>query len=80
MKANKLYQAAEKAITQSLKLKPDENFLLVTDQQKLEIAEALAFYAKKAGAETTTYLMTETLRPITGPTRLLSFCPKKLRL
>jgi len=29
----------------------------------------LAYFAKKAGAETTTYLMTETLRPITGPTR-----------
>ena len=58
MKANKLYQAAEKAIFQSIKLRVGESFLLVTDRQKLEIAEALAFYAKKAGAETTTYLMT----------------------
>jgi len=54
MKATKLYQAAEKAIFQSLKLKPGESFLLVTDKQKMEIAEALAFYARKAGAETTT--------------------------
>ena len=77
MKANKLYQAAEKAITQSLKLKPGESFLLVTDQQNLEIAEALAFYAKKAGAETTTYLMTETLRPITGPTKLFKLLTEK---
>lgn len=77
MKATKLYQAAEKAIFQSLKLKPGESFLLVTDKQKMEIAEALAFYAKKAGAETTTYLMTETLRPITGPTKLFNLLTEK---
>lgn len=67
---DKLNQAAEKAIKQSLALKPDEPFLLVTDTTKLEIADALAFWAKEAGAETTTYLMTETLRPITKPTSL----------
>jgi leucyl aminopeptidase (aminopeptidase T) len=67
---NKLYAAAEKAIRQSLRLKPGESFLLVTDKPKLEIAEALAYYAKETGAETTTYLMTETLRPIQEPTRL----------
>lgn len=77
MKATKLYQAAEKAIFQSLKLKPGESFLLVTDKQKMEIAEALAFYAKKAGAETTTYLMTETLRPITEPTKLFKLLTEK---
>jgi leucyl aminopeptidase (aminopeptidase T) len=70
MKNNKLAIAAEKAVTQSLRLKPGESFLLVTDRAKLEIAEALAHYAKAAGAETTTYLMTETLRPIQEPTRL----------
>jgi len=77
MKANKLYQAAEKAIFQSLKLRAGESFLLVTDKQKMEIAEALAFYARKAGAETTTYLMTETLRPITGPTKLFKLLTEK---
>lgn len=77
MKATKLYQAAEKAIFQSLKLRPGESFLLVTDKQKMEIAEALAFYAKKAGAETTTYLMTETLRPITEPTKLFKLLTEK---
>lgn len=66
----KLYEAAEKAICQSLKVKKGENFLLVTDKQKMDIAEALAYWAKKRGAETTTYLMTETLRPITGPTEM----------
>jgi len=69
MKVNKLYSAADRAINQALRLKPGEKFLLVTDKQKMEIAEALAYYAKQAGAETTTYLMTETLRPITEPTR-----------
>jgi leucyl aminopeptidase (aminopeptidase T) len=69
MKMNKLYSAADRAINQALRLKPGEKFLLVTDRQKMEIAEALAYYAKQAGAETTTYLMTETLRPITEPTR-----------
>ena len=70
MKPNELYAAAKKAVCQSLRLRPKEKFLLVTDKQKMEIAEALAHWAKKAGAETTTYLMTETLRPITAPTDL----------
>jgi len=65
-----LLQAAEKAIKYSLSVKPGENFLLITDKQKMEIAEALAYWAKQAGAETTTYLMTETLRPISEPTTL----------
>jgi leucyl aminopeptidase (aminopeptidase T) len=69
MKANRLYSAADRAINQALRLRPGEKFLLVTDTQKMEIAEALAYYAKQAGAEVTTYLMTETLRPITEPTR-----------
>jgi leucyl aminopeptidase (aminopeptidase T) len=69
MKQTKLDAAAERAITQALRLRKGEKYLLVTDTQKLEIAEALAYYAKESGAETTTYLMTETLRPITGPTR-----------
>jgi leucyl aminopeptidase (aminopeptidase T) len=65
---DKLLKAAEKAVKQSLALKKDEQFLLITDKQKLEIAEALAYWASQAGAETTTYMMTETLRPITTPT------------
>ena len=69
MKPNKLYAAADRAVNQALRIKPGEKYLLVTDRQKMEIAEALAYYAKKAGAETTTYLMTETLRPIEAPTR-----------
>ena len=69
MKANKLYAAADRAVNQALRLKPGEKYLLVTDTPKLEIAEALAFHAKQAGAEVTTYFMTETLRPITEPTR-----------
>ena len=67
---NKLYAAAEKAVTQSLRIKAGEQFLLVTDKAKMDIAEAFAFWAKKCGAETTTYLMTETLRPISEPTKL----------
>ncbi|HDT14352.1 MAG TPA: hypothetical protein ENO03_08365 [Candidatus Aminicenantes bacterium] len=69
MKANKLDKAAGRAVNQALRLKRGEKFLLVTDKPKMDIAEALAHHAKKAGAEVTTYLMTETLRPITGPTR-----------
>ena len=69
MKPNKLHDAADRAVNQALRIKPGEKFLLVTDKQKMEIAEALALCAKAAGAETTTYLMTETLRPITEPTR-----------
>jgi leucyl aminopeptidase (aminopeptidase T) len=67
--SNKLDAAADRAVKQALRLKPGEKFLLVTDKAKMEIAEALAYRAQEAGAEVTTYLMTETLRPITGPTR-----------
>ena len=67
---SKLYAAAEKAVRQSLKIRAGEQFLLVTDKPKMEIAEAFAYWAKQAGAETTTYLMTETLRPIQEPTKL----------
>jgi aminopeptidase len=67
--ANKLAAAAGRAVNGALRLKPGEKLLLVTDTAKLEIAEALALAARTAGAEVTTYLMTETLRPITGPTR-----------
>ena len=70
MKMTKLLKAAEKAVKQSLRLRKGEKFLLITDKEKMEIAEAFAYWAKKIGAETTTYLMTDTLRPITQPTRL----------
>ncbi len=70
MRNTRLYLAAEKAIKYALKLRKGENFLLVTDKQKMGIAEALAYWAKEIGAEVTTYLMTETLRPITKPTKL----------
>jgi aminopeptidase len=77
MKQTRLFQAAEKVVKQSFKLHRGENFLLVTDIQKLGIAEALAYWAKEAGAETTTYLMTETLRPIRKPTRLFKEMAKR---
>ncbi|MCK4349327.1 MAG: aminopeptidase [Candidatus Krumholzibacteria bacterium] len=67
---DKLYSAAKKAINNSLKLKKGEKLLLVTDRQKMKITEALAFWAKKTGGEVTTYLMTETLRPIDAPTSI----------
>jgi leucyl aminopeptidase (aminopeptidase T) len=69
MTATELSAAAGRAVHEALRLKPGERLLLVTDSAKLEIAEALALAARKAGAEVTTYLMTETLRPISGPTR-----------
>jgi len=74
---NKLYQAADKAVNQSLKIRKNDKFLLVTDEPKLEIADALAFWAKKTGAEVTTYLMTETLRPITAPTSIFQEMAKR---
>lgn len=73
----KLDKAAERAVTQALKLRKGERFLLVTDEPKLPIAEALARWARKAGAETTTYLMTEALRPIEGPTALFRAMAEK---
>jgi leucyl aminopeptidase (aminopeptidase T) len=67
---DKLMSAAKRAIVQSLRVKKGEKLLLVTDRQKMPIAEALAYWAKKSGAEVTTYLMTETLRPIDAPTSI----------
>jgi leucyl aminopeptidase (aminopeptidase T) len=67
---NKLDRAARKAITQCLKLKPTDSFLLVTDKAKLEIAEALAAWARRSRAETTVYLLAEALRPVVEPTSL----------
>jgi leucyl aminopeptidase (aminopeptidase T) len=67
---DKLSSAAKRAIVQSLKMKRGEKLLLVTDRQKMRIAEALAHWAKGCGAEVTTYLMTETVRPITEPTSI----------
>jgi leucyl aminopeptidase (aminopeptidase T) len=77
MEMNKLLKAGEKAIKQALKIKKGENFLLITDKQKMEIAEALAYWAKEVGAEITTYLMTETLRPIVRPTKIFEEMIKK---
>ncbi len=73
----KLDKAAERAVTQALRLRKGESFLLVADEPKLPIAEALAHWARKAGAETTTYLMTEALRPIEGPTGLFRAMAEK---
>ncbi|MCX6567195.1 MAG: aminopeptidase [Candidatus Aminicenantes bacterium] len=77
MKNRRLYAAAGKAVNQSLKIKAGEDFFLVTDKDKMEIAEAFAYWARRAGAETTTYLMTETLRPIREPTRLFRLLAEK---
>jgi leucyl aminopeptidase (aminopeptidase T) len=77
MKRTRLFRAAEKVVKQSFRLHQGENFLLVTDIQKLKIAEALAYWAKEAGAETTSYLMIETLRPIRRPTRLFKEMAKR---
>jgi len=74
---NKLYQAADKAVNQSLKIRKEDKFLLVTDEPKLEIADALAYWARKTGAEVTTYLMIETLRPITAATSLFQEMAKR---
>jgi len=43
----------------------------------MNIAEALAYWAKEKKAEVTTYLMTETLRPITGPTEMFKSMMRK---
>jgi leucyl aminopeptidase (aminopeptidase T) len=67
---DRLQNAAKRAIGQSLKIKRGEKLLLVTDRQKMKVAEALAYWARRSDAEVTTYLMTETLRPITAPTSI----------
>lgn len=77
---NKLYSAAQRAIMNSLKIKRGEKLLLVTDKQKMKIAEALAHWAKKSNAEVTTYLMTETLRPIQAATSLFEAMIKKANI
>lgn len=75
---DKLYSAAKRAVVNSLRLKKGERFLIVTDRQKMRIAEALAHWAKNSKADVTTYLMTETLRPITAPSFLFETMIKKI--
>jgi len=55
MKKDRLLDAAARAVNQSLKIRKAENFLLVTDKSKMEIAEAFAYWAKEAGAEMTVF-------------------------
>ena len=74
---DRLHRAAGRAVQQALKVRRGESVLLVTDEAKLEIAKALAFWSRRAGAETTTYLMPEELRPVIGPTRLLRALAQK---
>ncbi|HSG29826.1 MAG TPA: aminopeptidase [Candidatus Krumholzibacterium sp.] len=74
---DKLSSSAKQAIYHSLKVKKGENLLLVTDRQKMKVAEALAYWGKQKGAEVTTYLMTETLRPITAPTEMFKGMMRK---
>ncbi len=74
---DKLLSAGKRAILQALKIKKEENVLLVTDKQKMRVAEALAHWMKIVGADVTTYLMTETLRPITWPSKLFQEMIKK---
>ena len=74
---DKLYSAAKRAVQNSLKIKKGEKYLLITDRQKMRIAEALAYWAAQARADVTTYLMTETLRPITAPSALFEMMIKK---
>lgn len=69
---NALFEAAEKLVKSSLKIQQGESFLLVTDEQKLEIAKAIAYWAKDVGAEVTTYLMIESIRPINKETAIFS--------
>jgi len=74
---NKLYQAARKAVYECLKLKKGENLLLVTDKKKMQITEAIAHWAREKNGQVTTYLMTETLRPITEPTDIFKSMIRK---
>jgi leucyl aminopeptidase (aminopeptidase T) len=77
---DRLLSAGKRAILQALRIKKGEKVLLVTDKQKMRVAEALAFWMKKAGADVTTYLMTETLRPITWPSKLFQEMIKKVNV
>ncbi|MFO7915944.1 MAG: aminopeptidase [Candidatus Krumholzibacteriales bacterium] len=74
---NRLQKAARKAVNDCLKLRKGENLLLVTDRKKMQIAEAIAYYAGEKGGQVTTYLMTETLRPITEPTDIFKTMMRK---
>jgi aminopeptidase len=68
---NRLENACRKLVRSSLRVKRGESVLLVTDEVKLPIARLVARFVREAKGEATTYLMTETLRPITECTKLL---------
>jgi leucyl aminopeptidase (aminopeptidase T) len=68
---NRLESASMKLVKESLKVKKGENVLLVTDEPKLPIARHVARFINQAKGEVTTYLMTESIRPIKTTTKLL---------
>ena len=57
------------AVKNCFNIKPSENVLIVTEKEKLPIAEGFAEAIKKGGAEVDTYLLNEALRPISEPTK-----------
>jgi len=67
----RLLAAAERATKGALRVKPAERIVLVTDKQKTSIAEAFIHWFHHIRAETTTYLMLESIRPIEKLTRQL---------
>src|SRR4030042_6332439 len=74
---NGLESASLKLVKDCLGVKKGENIVLVTDEQKLPIARHVAKFIKERKAEVTTYLMAESLRPITEATKLLQVIMKR---
>ena len=74
---DRLHRAARRVIQQSLIVRRNESVLLVTDEAKLDISRALADWIHRTGAETTTYLLPECIRPVKRPTRLVRLLAKK---
>jgi leucyl aminopeptidase (aminopeptidase T) len=66
-----------KLVRDCLAVKKGENIILVTDEQKLPIARHVAKFIKERKAEVTTYLMAESVRPITEATKLLQVIMKR---
>ena len=60
-----LYEAAEKAVKQSFKIKKGEKCVLVTDKENEPIANAIVKFMKEVGAEVNVYYLIENARPYT---------------
>lgn len=64
-----MFEAIHVAVKNCFNVKPGESVLVVTEKEKLSIAEGFADAIKREGGEVDTYVLNEALRPVAEPTK-----------